>query len=88
MAHIILCLSRLLCDFKIMFPHFSQVTTRHSSMVTILLYPHINCVSHLVREVILDLNLMSSDVSLRSRALCATTSSCRLQNTHHHDQFQ
>ena len=52
------------------------------------LYPHINCVPHLVREVILDLNLLSSDVSLRSRALCATTSSCRLQNTHHHYQFQ
>ena len=47
MPHIILCLSRLLCDFKIMFLHFSQVTARHSSMVTILpsptLSPHKLC---------------------------------------------
>ena len=29
-----------------------------------------------------DLNLISSSVNLRSRALCAITSSCKLQNKH------
>ena len=74
-AYIILCCSWLLCDVQIMLFNRGQLTKKSSTHT----HQRMELCTHSVRLETFPLNRLSSVDSFLSRALCATSSSWRLQ---------